>query len=116
MQDAVDIIDRVFVRGRLRSLETAALVDGDVDEHGARLHRLQLLARDQLRGRCARDQNCADYEVSFLHGRIERGLGGVHRLDQTVELGVELSETVVVAVEDGNVSAHADSDLSSIGA
>ena len=42
--DAVDLVGRVAVRGRPRGLEAAALVDRDVDEHRAALHRRQLLA------------------------------------------------------------------------
>ena len=49
MRHAVDDISRFRVGRRLRSLEAAALVDRDVDEHAALLHRLHHLARDDMR-------------------------------------------------------------------
>ena len=51
MDDAVDFVDRVGVGGRMRGFEAAALVDRDVDQHRAALHRLQHVAGDELRAR-----------------------------------------------------------------
>jgi hypothetical protein len=48
VDDIVDHIGRVFVGRGVAGLETAALVDGDVDQHRAGLHLLQVFALDQL--------------------------------------------------------------------
>ena len=45
------------------SIEAAALVDRDVDQHRARLHRAEHLASQQLGRGGARDQHRADHQI-----------------------------------------------------
>src|SRR3546814_9391299 len=39
MRDAVDLVDRIVMGGGVAGLEAAALIDRDIDEHRAALHR-----------------------------------------------------------------------------
>ena len=97
-------------------LETPALVDRNVHQHRAGLHRLQLLAADELRRRSARDQHCADHEVGLLDRFGQRMRGRVHRLQAAAELLVELAEAHIVPVKDGYVGAHAHRNFRRMGA
>ncbi len=61
--------------GRLRRLDAAALVDGDVDDDSARTHGLEHVAGDELgRGR-ARQQHRADHEIGVPDEIGDRGAG-----------------------------------------
>ena len=75
VDDAVDDVRRLLVRRRAGRLDAAALVDGDVDDHRAVLHDLQVLARDQPRGLGAGDQHRADDEVGLEQVLADRCAG-----------------------------------------
>ena len=95
------------MRGGLGGFEAAALVDRDVDQHCAALHRLEHVARDEL-GRCrTRHQHRADDQVAFRHRAFDRRLGGILRLDGRPEVQVELGQAIRVDVVDGDVGAKA---------
>ena len=104
------------MRGGLGGFETAALVDGDVDEHGTVLHLLQHGAGDQLGSGSARDQHGTDDDIGFLDGLFQRSLGGVGGLHGAGELLVQLGQALVGAVEDGDVGAGTDGHLGGMGA
>ena len=57
VDDPVDLVGRVAVRGRPRGLEAAALVDRDVDQHRVGSHQRELLAGDHVRRARAVDQH-----------------------------------------------------------
>ena len=59
----------------MAGLETAALVDGDVDENGAFLHAFQHFAGDEFRGVCAGDQHRADDDIRAVGFLVERLIG-----------------------------------------
>ncbi len=111
MDHAVHLEHRVLVRGGMRRLEAAALVDRDVDQHRTALHRLEHFACDQLRRRCAGTQHRADDEVGVLHRRGDRRLGGIGGLDLAAEEHVELGKPRVRDVIDRHIRAHADRHL-----
>ena len=72
----VHLVGRVGVRGRVGVLEAAALVDGDVDQHRARLHLRDQLVGDQLGRLRTRDQHRADDHVGLADLLLDRQLGG----------------------------------------
>ena len=63
---------------RDRALDIAALLDGQVDDHAARLHRRDLRITDQARRRPAGDQRGGDDDV--LLGNVRRDQLGLGRL------------------------------------
>ena len=65
--------------GRPRGLRAAALVDGNVDDDRAGLHRLDRLRGDELRRLGARDQHRADDEIGAPAQGLDRVAGGEHR-------------------------------------
>src|SRR4029453_8157568 len=74
-------VRRVLVRGGLDGLETPALVDRDVDDHGARLHALEILATHGLRGLRTRYQPATDPQVrrrDLLEDRVTVGVNELH--------------------------------------
>ena len=110
----VDLVGRVGVRGGVGVLEAAALVDGDVDQHRARLHPRDQLVGDQLgRGR-ARDQHRADHHVGLHHllldGQPRRG----EAVDAVVVAPERHPQLVEVGVEQGDVGAHAERDVGGV--
>ena len=75
VNDAIHDKRRIRVRRRLAGLEAATLVDGDVDEHGARLHRSQHGPSHELRCGRAGDQHSAHDEVGIANQPLDC-LGG----------------------------------------
>ena len=63
MNDAVHLIGGVGMGGGVRGLETAALIDGNIDKHGALFHARQHFTADELGRGCAGDEHCADHNV-----------------------------------------------------
>ena len=63
VDDAVDDEGGIGVGGGVAGLEAAALVDGDVHQHRARAHPLEVGAGHQLGRRGAGDQHAADHQV-----------------------------------------------------
>ena len=92
MHDAVDLVGRLGMGGGVAGLETAALVDGDVDEHGTGLHARQHLAADKLRGGGARDQHRARRSCrrQKKHSSSMASDGGIAGVDAAIEDVVEL--------------------------
>ena len=133
-------IGRLGVRGRVRVLEAAALVDGDVDEHRARLHPRHEVVADQRRGLRARDEHRADDQVGVEHGALALVGGGraglavardEHRADDQVGVehgaldlvgigrdglavalvdGIDLAQPGHVLVEQQHLRLHAERD------
>ena len=107
----VDLEGRVGVRRGPRVLEAAALVDGDVDEHRARLHLGDHVVGDELGRLGAGDEDGADDQVGLEHllthrHRRRRDLG-----DPVVVAPEAHPELVEVGVEEGDVGAHAERDV-----
>ena len=63
MDDIVDHISRIGMRGGVAGFGAATLIDGDVDDHRTGLHRLHSLCRDQLRRGGAGYQHRGDDEI-----------------------------------------------------
>ena len=53
------------MRGGTRGLNTATLIDSDIDDHRAFFHVLYHLTGDQLRSRSAGNQYAADQQICF---------------------------------------------------
>src|SRR6202042_2785272 len=112
VEDAVvDLEDRVRVRGRVRVLEAAALVDRDVDEDGTGLHPGHELVGDQLGCLGPGDEDRADDQVGVEHGPLDLERVGRDGLDPALVDLVDVAEPGDVPVEDGDVGAHTDRDL-----
>src|ERR1035437_3861447 len=65
MHHAIDHKGRIGMGRRPRRFGTSALIDGDVDEHGALLHRLQHCASNEFGRGSPRHEHRADYEIGF---------------------------------------------------
>jgi len=116
MHDAVDLVDRVLMGGGVTGLETATLVDGDIDKGSTRLQVRQLRARDQLGRRGTGDQHRADDQVGLarqIDGVAGRGKGV---LEAAAEDIVEIAQPRDRAVEHGDIGAHPGRDLGGMGA
>src|SRR3546814_2640808 len=59
---------RSLVGGCVAGLETTALVDRNVDQHAAALHRRDHFAGDKLGGGRARNKHGADHQLGLAHG------------------------------------------------
>ena len=110
VDDVVDDVRRLRVRGRLARLEAAALVDGHVDHHRPRLHDLQVVAADEVRGLRTGDQHRADHEVGQPQAfeDVEPvAEDGRHVLRHHV---VDVAQAVEVHVEDEDVRPEPGGD------
>ena len=96
------------MRGRPAGFETTALVDGDIDQHCAGLHRFDHGAGHELRCRGAGDEHGADDEVRVAHELFDRVSGRVHGFHLTAEDGRQLPQPLDRSVDHGDVCAHAD--------
>ncbi len=100
----------------MRGFRTAALVDGDVDDHRAALHRLDHRFRDQLRRRRPRHEHRTDHEIGrehlFLHGRARR----IQRRDRRAELLLDRVKPLDVDIEDRHIGFEPDRHVRGIDA
>ena len=64
---AINDVGRLGVRCCVRGLETAALVNSDIDHHSAGLHASNHIRCHQLGGRRAGDEHAADDEIGFKY-------------------------------------------------
>ena len=99
-----------------RRLHAAALVHGDVDDDRALLHRLQVLAPDQVGRLGTGNQDGADDEVALLDHGLDVLLGGVEGGQLAAEDIVEVGEAIRIDVEDGHRGAEAHCHLGGVGA
>jgi hypothetical protein len=99
------------MRGRARGLEAAALVDGDIDDHAARLHARHQRARHQPGRRGAGDQHAADHGLGVEHRLLDRGGRRMARGDAVAVQRIELTQAVDAAVDDGHARAQAHGHL-----
>ena len=67
----VDPVGGIGVRGRVRVLEAAALVDGDVHQHRAGQHPGHQLVGDQHRRLGPGDQHRPDHQVGVDHRALD---------------------------------------------
>jgi hypothetical protein len=116
VHDAVDDVGRVGVRGRLAGLDATALVDGDVDDHRAFLHRLQVFAADQPRRARALDQHGADHQVGVHDLLADRDRRAVQQGHVRRHHVAEVAQAVEVDVEQAHVGAEARRHLRRVGA
>ena len=88
--DPVDLVGRIGVRGGPRGLEAPALVDRDVDEHGAAPHQAELPARQHPRRARRLDEHRADHQIRLRQALLDLQRRGEARRDGAVEDDVEL--------------------------
>ncbi len=116
VEHVVDEVDGVGMSGGARGFEAAALIDRHIDNHGAALHDRDHIPPNEFGSRCAGDQHAADDEVRkpqrFRNGEPIRS----ERDHHAVEDVVEFAQAVEIAVDDGDVRAHAEGDSGCIGA
>ena len=110
MHDAVLDIGRLRMAGRARGFAAAALVDGDIDDDRARLHRGEHRAGDELRRRRARHQHRADQEVGPFDDLGDRRARRKNRPHAGAEMKGETPQRFGTAVDDGDIGAHAERD------
>ena len=75
VQHAVQLVDRFVVRGLMDRLDASALIDGDVDDHCAGLHRAHHVFGDDDRCASAGNQHGADHQVGVGDVALERAHG-----------------------------------------
>ena len=110
MRHALDDVHRVGVRGRVRSLEAAALVDRDVDHDRTGLHACDHLARHELRGERAGDQHGPDHEIRLLHRRGDLEARRHQQRDATRENLLEVAHAVDRPLEDRDLRSETQRD------
>ena len=93
-----------------RGLGAAALVDRDVDEDRALLHRAEHLAGDELRRARARDEDGADREVGVLDRLLELERGGHEELHAPAQDLLEVAHALDRALEDRHLRSHPERD------
>ena len=95
------------MRGRPGGLEAAALVDRDVDQHGAVAHTTHQLITDQLRSLGPYDEDRTDDDVGVEADLLDGMSARRHRLQCATEVVVDLAQAFEVAVEDVDLGVHA---------
>ena len=90
----------------MAGFKTAALIDRDVDEDRARLHRAEHVACDQLRRFGAGDQHRADYQIGLGNAFGEIRTVRETRFGARLEKGADAFEYFGVAVEDRDIGAE----------
>ena len=106
MDDIVDIVSRRVMRCRLRRFKASTLINRDIDQHCARLHQTQHLARHQMRRARARDQDSADHNVGIVQALFNRRCGGIARGDTAMEHVIKLADARQRAVKNLDPRAH----------
>src|SRR6516165_8200384 len=110
VHDVVDDISRRRVRRRPRCLGASALIDGDVHDDGARLHRLDGVGGDQF-WRCgAWYEHRGDHEIRPAAQRLDGIAGGKHGAHPGAELIRDPAQHVRIAVDDRHRRAHSRAD------
>ena len=115
MNHVVDDEGRIAVGRGVRRLDAAALVDGDVDDHRARLHPADHVGGDELRGGRARNEHPADHHVRVGDVAIDRGAGGVQGVERAAELAPQRLERLGGAVDGPRIGAHPHRDVGGVG-
>src|SRR5262249_28946390 len=110
MNHIVDHIGWVRMRSRSRGFRTTALVDGDVDDRRAGLHRLHYRGRDQLRSRRARYQDGADYQIGAFANCFDRVAGRKYGAPAPAQLIGDAPRRTRMAVDDRDGRAQAGAD------
>jgi len=115
MHDIVHHEGGVGMRGRMRRLEAAALIDGDVNQHRARLHAFHHVRGDQLwRGRTGY-QHAADDQIGTQHVLLDGHPRGVHGVERSPENAPQLIQRPGGFVDHPGIGAHADRDMGRVG-
>ena len=110
MHDPVDLVDRVLVGRGARCFETTALIDGDIDDHRAGLHRGQLCAADQLGCGRAGDQHGTDHHIG-PRDQLGRGIrAGIARLEHPAIDIIEIAQPGQRAIKHRDIRTHARGD------
>ena len=110
VRDAVDDVDRIVVRRRVRRLGATALVDRDVAEDGPLLHPGHHLAGEQLGRERAGDQDGADHDVGVHDRALDLERRGHDEVDAAVQDLLQVAHPVDRAVEDRHLRAEAERD------
>ena len=110
VDDAVQLVHRIVVRRLVDRLDAAALVDGDVDDHGVRLHPLDHLLADDDRRPAAGDEHGADDEVGVGHAALDGAPVGRQRHDPPAVDLVDPAQPVEVLVDQHDLGLHAGGD------
>src|SRR5262245_725605 len=110
VSDPVDLEDGIAVRGRMRGLEAATLIDRDVHQHSIALHQLELVATDDERRLRSVDQDRPDHQVGARQHLLDRKGRREDGRRTPAEGDVELAQLVDRDVEDEDVGLHPDCD------
>jgi len=116
MHHPIDHKGRIGMGRRPRRFGTSALIDGDVDEHGALLHRLQHCASNEFGRGSPGHEHRADYEIGFsdeVSDRSARREDGAHA---PIELGCVAPQNLERSIEERHLSAHAERNRRGVGA
>ena len=105
MQDVVYIVDRIGMRGGMRCLEAATLVDGDVHHYRTFLHGLQHFAPHQLWRGSAGNQHRSNYQVGMAQRFANGPRTGCESDDLTAVDIVKISQAIQIDIDYGDVGA-----------
>ena len=100
----------IGVRCGPRCLHATALIDGDIDDHRARLHRFHGFARDQFRRHGPRHQDGRDDQIGATAKDFDHVPGRKHRTHAAVELRRKAPQGFWIAIEHDHLGAHARGD------
>ena len=108
----VDHIGRFSMCRGSRGFAAAALIDCYIDNDRTRLHGRHHLCCDQFGCSSPWDQHAANHEIGFKHVPFESIPGGKDRVGGSPELLPVGFNDLRTAVNDPDICAHADSDVS----
>ena len=103
------------MRRRAAGGHAASLVDRHVDDHGPRLHELEVVSLDQMGRTCARNQHAADHEIGPRDLLPDRVAVGIEAVDVRRRHVVEIPQPFEVGIEQAHVRTEARSHLGGIG-
>src|SRR5262249_61460077 len=107
VDDAVALVDGIVVRRFVGGLDAAALIDRDVDHHGAFLHAAHHVLGDHDGRPAPGDEYGADHEVGLDDGALDRPPVRRHRDDAAAGDLVDEAQSIEVLVEQPHLGFHA---------
>ena len=115
VEDFIDDVSRIAVRGRFAGLDASALIDRDIDNNTPRFHELEIFTANQIRSFGTRDQNRADDQICKFELFSDVVAIGVDDIDVRWHDVIEVAHTVQVDIEDVDVGAETSGDASCVG-
>lgn len=94
MNDAIDLVCRLRMSGRVTGLEASPLINRNVDQNGARPQEPEHLTGDKLGGTGTGDQNATDDHIRRANFLLDCVRGGIACPDAPFEQFIERSKPI----------------------